>query len=216
MATKYMPGRGERSAPTFDQSKPRELCRFFDELERLFERNAITDHTEMKKDACRYVDYTVERVWKTFPEFSNAGKSFDDFKKAILVHYPDAEGEFVYSALDLEALITTTIATGIATTDALQAFHLEFITITTWLVEKELMGEIEQRRAYIRAFGQPLLGSMKTRLRMLFLKHHPNKPHKVADVYDAARYVLQDEGILPQEPLPDQYTANRASCAHHF
>jgi hypothetical protein len=193
-----MPGRGERSAPTFDQSKPRELIRFFDELERLFVRIGVANQTEMKKDACRYVDFAVERVWRTFPEYADNTASFDDFKKAILVHYPDAEGDFVYSGVDLETLIKAQVAAGIHTTDELQAFHLEFITITTWLIEKELMGEIEQRRDYIRAFAPPLLGSIKARLRMLFLKHHPNKPHKVKDVYEAARYVLQDEGTLPQ------------------
>jgi hypothetical protein len=215
MATKYMPGRGERSAPTFDQTKPRELYRFFDELERLFDRNSITDETERKKDACRYVDYTVERVWKTFPEFADAQKTFDQFKKAILVHYPDAEGDFVYSVLDLEAIIAKTFAAGISTTDALQAFHLDFMTMSTWLVDKELMGEIEQRRAYMSAFASPLSENIKNRLRMLFMKQHPNKPHKIADVYEAAHYVLQDGSIVPQssyrvavQPVPVPATSS--------
>jgi hypothetical protein len=197
-----MPGRGERSAPTFDRSKPRELHRFFDDLERLFERNAITDETEKKKDACRYVDFEVERVWKTFPEYANAAVVYTDFKKAVLVHYPDAEGDFVYSAVDLDTLLASRRRTAIKTTDELQAFHLEFITLTTWLIEKDLMGDFEQRKEYVSAFAEPLLGSIKTRLRMLFLNHHPNKPHKVKDVYAAARYILQDEGTLPQSSYP--------------
>jgi len=198
MAQPYMPARGERNAPKFDQTKPRELCRFFDDLERLFTRVGVANDTEKKKDACRYVDFTVERVWKTFPEYKDITKSYNDFKKAILSHYPDAEGEFVYSELDLEALINRQLAAGIHTTDELQAFHLEFITITTWLVEQDLSSAIEQRKAYIRAFAQPLLGSIKSRLRMMFLQHHPNKAHKVEDVYAAAHYVLQDEGVISQ------------------
>ena len=198
----YMPSRGERSAPTFDQSKPRELFRFFDELERLFLRHNVTSQIEMKKDACRYVDFKVERVWRTFPEYASATATFKDFKDAILVHYPDAEGDFVYSGVDLEALIVAQATAGIRTTDELQAFHLEFITISTWLIEKELLGEIEQRRDYIRAFTPPLLESIKSRLRILHLNHHPNKPHKVQDVYEAARYILQDEGVLPQTSYP--------------
>ena len=202
MTTKYMPGRGERSAPTFDRSKPRELHRFFDDLERLFERNDITNETEKKKDACRYVDFEVERVWKTFPEYASAATSYTDFKKAVLVHYPDAEGDFVYSAVDLDTLLAARRRTAIKTTDELQAFHLEFITLTTWLIEKDLMGDFEQRKEYITAFAEPLLGSIKARLRMLFLDHHPNKPHKVKDIYAAARYILQDEGTLPQSSYP--------------
>ena len=51
MATLYMPGRGERSAPTFDKSKPHKLIHFFDELEHLFICIGVTNETE-KKDAC--------------------------------------------------------------------------------------------------------------------------------------------------------------------
>ena len=135
MPAAFMPGRGERSAPTFDESKPWELFRFFDELERLFIRIGVTNETKKKKDACHYVDFKVERVWRTFPEYADATITYDNFKAAILVHYPDAEGNFVYSALDLETLINTYITAGIHTTDENQAFHLEFITITTWSIE---------------------------------------------------------------------------------
>ena len=110
-----MPGHGERSAPTFDESKPRELFRFFDELECLFICIGMTDETEKKKDACRYVDFKVERVWQTFPEYADATKTYDNFKAAIVVHYPDAEGDFVHSALDLEMLINTYIPASIHT-----------------------------------------------------------------------------------------------------
>ena len=37
---------------------------------------------------------------------------------------------------------------------------------------------------------------------MMFLKHHPNKAHKVQDVYEAAHYILQDEGELQQSSYP--------------
>ena len=193
-----MPSRGERSAPTFDQTQPREIVRFFDELERLFVRVGVTDQQEMKKDACRYVDFSVERVWKTFPEYGNNAKTFLDFKQAILVHYPDAEGDYVYSVNDLDKHINDTIIKGITTTDALQTFHLEFLTISTWLIQKELMGLIEQRRAYLRVFTGELLTRIKARLSIKFMDQHPSKPHTVNEVYETARFVLQDGSVIPQ------------------
>ena len=48
----------------------------------------------------------------------------------------------------------------------------------TWLIEQDQMGELEQRRDYIRAFVQPLLGGIKNRLCIKFLDQHPNKLHK--------------------------------------
>lgn len=197
-----MPDRGQRSAPTFDQTKPYELYRFFEDLERLFTRVGVTSDADKKKDACRYVDVKVERVWKSFPEFADATQNFAAFKAAIQKHYPDAEGDYLYSAVDLEKLITDQFAAGIQNVEQLQAFHLEFITISNWLIEKDLLGEIEQRRSYIRAFDNPLLGSMKARLRMQFLNQHPNKPYKMSEVFEAARFVLQDGEVFPQASNP--------------
>ena len=62
--------------------------------------------------------------------------------------------------------------------------------ITTWLIGKDKMGEFEQRKNYMHMFQQPFLEAIKANLRMNFLKHPPNMPHKIQDVYQAARYEL--------------------------
>jgi hypothetical protein len=71
-----MPARGERAAPTFDKTKPRELTRFFNELEYLFNRAAIESDTDKKVQVVRYVDFEVEEIWKTFPEFKDELKTY--------------------------------------------------------------------------------------------------------------------------------------------
>ena len=197
MAAAYMPNFGERAAPVFNQAKPRELPRYFKALERLFARAGITADADKKEDAIQYVDYEVEQIWKTFPEYANPQASYAAFKAAVIAHYPDATGDFVYSVTELDAHIKKHREDGIVTTDDLQEFHLKFLAITTWLIEKDQMGEFEQRRDYIRAFAQPLSGGIKNRLGMKFLDQHPNKPHKIQDVYEAARYVLLDESGPP-------------------
>ena len=193
-----MPSRGERAAPTFDPERPRELYRFFDQLECLFTQKNVIGEALKKKYACRYVTYEVERTWVRFKEYKDLACSFDDFKKAILAHYPDAEGDFVYSVKDLDDFILAQLASGINTSDELMKFHLHFVTISQWLIDKEIIGEIEQRREYMRAFANPLLTGVTMRLKMSFLKHHPSKPHKIEDVYEAALYTLQDGGFLTQ------------------
>ena len=62
----YMPAHGERAAPTFDTSKPRELIRFFEELEYLFTRASLEEESEKKKPVLRYVDSTSNRSGKPF------------------------------------------------------------------------------------------------------------------------------------------------------
>jgi hypothetical protein len=106
MATTYtMPMHNERAAPTFDSSKPRELSRYFEDIEQLMKRATISDQQDMKKQVLRYVDFSTEQIWKTFPEFLDDNKTYQDFKDAILVHYPDASGDFVYSIRDMDLLI---------------------------------------------------------------------------------------------------------------
>ena len=194
-----MPARGERAAPTFDKTKPRELLRFFDDLEYLMERAAITSESDKKKQAVRYTDFDTEQVWKTFLEFKNNTTSYQDFKQAILVHYPDTSGDFIYSLRDMDSLIGERQPIGINSTQDLSDYHLQFMLITTWLKEKKHLGELEQQRAYIRAFQPPLLSVIQNRLQLKNPDHHPSIPHTVEKVYEAARFVLQgtNQSYLP-------------------
>ena len=72
----YMPACGERAAPTFDTSKPRELIRFFEELEYLFMRASLEEESEKKKHVLSYVEFDVKQIWKTFPEYSDPTKTY--------------------------------------------------------------------------------------------------------------------------------------------
>ena len=203
--TFYMPARGERAAPSFDKSKPRELVRFFEELEYLFERAALTQETEKKKHVLRYVEFEVEQIWKTFPEYTDPTKSYAEFKAAILIHYPDASGDYVYSLRDMDLLIGERQRLGIANTIELAEYHLQFLSITSWLIEKQQLGTLEQQRGYLRAFQPRLLGAINNRLQMKYPDHHPNIPHTVKEVYEAARFILQSATTAPQNyfaPVP--------------
>ena len=193
-----MPARGEHAAPTFDRTKPRELIRFFEELEYLFTRAALQQDAEKKKHVLRYVDFEVEQIWKTFPEYSDPNKTYQDFKDAILVHYPDASGDYVYSLRDMDLLIGERQRIGISNTVDLADYHLKFLSITTWLIKKQQLGTLEQQRAYLRAFQPRLLGAINNRLQMKHPDHHPNIPHSIKDVYEAARFILQSAATAPQ------------------
>ena len=190
-STSHMPARGERSAPTFDKTKPRELPRFFDELEYLFERTELTVDADQKRQVLRYVDFEVEQIWKTLREYTDPEKTYDDFKNAILAHYPDASGDYVYSLSDLDLLLGERQRLGMSTTTELADYHLKFLAITSWLVDKQLLGDLEQKRYYLRGFQQPFCDVINNRLQLKFPDHHPNKPHTMQDVYEAARFIIQ-------------------------
>src|ERR1700678_3515660 len=212
----YMPARGERAAPTFDKTKPRELTRFFNELEYLFNRAAIESDTDKKVQVVRYVDFEVEEIWKTFPEFKDELKTYQDFKEAILKYYPDASGDYVYSLRDVDLLVGERQRLGINNTNDLSDYHLQFLAITSWLIDKKQLGDLEHQRAYIRAFQPTLLVAIINRLQMKFPDHHPNIPHQIHVVYEAARFVLQGSAIPTQtysSTFPQHNTTSSISVA---
>ena len=213
MAQQYMPASGERGAPKFDKTKPRELTRFFSEFERCLARVGINSETEKKSELLRYVDFDTEQIWKRLPEFADITKTYVNFRDAIMVYYPDPTGDFLYSTRDLEILIADCQQKGINTTEELQAYHLAFVGITTWLIEKDHMGDFEQRSSYSRAFQRHLLGNINSRLQLTNLNHHPNKPYQISEIYEAARYLLQcsDTAIPASYPPIAVYPASSST-----
>ena len=98
---------------TFDSSKPRELPHFFKDLEQLFKRAGLqkaqptqADEQLMKEHAVNYVDYAMEQIWKSIPEYDPVNlKTYQAFKDTILSHYPDATGDYIYSIRNMDMLI---------------------------------------------------------------------------------------------------------------
>lgn len=92
-----MPARGKRAMPLFNQARPRETTRFFNDLEVLFGRAQIASDTKKKKLVMYYTDFETEQIWKLFTEFASATASYQNFKDAILEYYLDASGDYIYS-----------------------------------------------------------------------------------------------------------------------
>ena len=211
-----MPARGKSSAPAFDRTKPRELTRYFSDLELCFANNPQIKEPEKKEKATYYVDFDTEQMWKAMPTYADALSSYADFKKAILATYPDGTGDNIYSMREMDSLIGERQRLGIYNANELAEFHRRFQTITAWLILKQQLSDLEQRRAYLRAYSPALLASVKSRLQIKYPDQHPNIPHKIDEVYEAAQYVLQSSpesvsmhavGTMPpvtilQRPVP--------------
>ena len=187
----YIPGRGERGAPTVDITKPRQLVRFFKELEPLFARSSITSDQDKKDMVLKYVELELEEIWARYPEYKDGTKTYANFKQAILDHYPDATGDFLYSLADLDALIGERYRIGIRTLDDLTDYHNRFEAVTSWLREKDHIGKKEEERAYVGAFQPHFWDLIENRLSIKHMNQHPNVPYPIADVYEAARSILQ-------------------------
>ena len=96
----------------------------------------IVTEEEKKKQVLRYVDFNTKQIWKTFPEFINNNKTYNEFKDVILIHYFDATDDFVYPIRDMDLLIGKWQQLGINSAKDISSYHLQFIVITTWLISK--------------------------------------------------------------------------------
>src|ERR1700678_432293 len=78
------------------------------------------------------------------------------------------------------------------------------MAITTWLIKKGQLSELEQGRAYIRAFPAQLQSTIVTRLQFKNPYHHPSIPYPVTEVYNTARTILQGISSLgfTNQPIP--------------
>ncbi|KAJ7732586.1 hypothetical protein DFH07DRAFT_871063 [Mycena maculata] len=146
-----MPARGDRNAPVFDSQKPHELRRYFSDLEFLLGRASITVAAEKKQHATRFLTVEDQEIWEVLPSFTDAAKSYDDFKAEVLKLYAGNDEERRFSLGDLDALIGQYSRVGIITKDDLTSFYHQFLRITTYLIGKSRLSTAEQSRAFLRA-----------------------------------------------------------------
>ncbi|KAJ7140863.1 hypothetical protein C8R44DRAFT_726576 [Mycena epipterygia] len=200
-----MPARGDRNAPTFDADKPHELRRYFTDLEFLFGRAAVTDNTEKKKHATRFLAVDDQETWEALAAFADVAKTYEQFKADVLKLYSGNDEERRYGLQDLDALVGHISRTGIYSKADVTTFYRQFLRITTYLVSKNRLSASEQSRSFLRAM-QPasLLVKVEQRLQIKRPDVHPEDPYDLADIYDAALFVLAGftSTLAPAPPLP--------------
>ncbi|PPR07546.1 hypothetical protein CVT24_008761 [Panaeolus cyanescens] len=206
---KTMPLRGDRSAPTFDPARPRELKRYFADLEYLFKDCNITNEEIKIASAIRYVDFDTAELWEILPEFSAAEPKFSDFKKAVLLLYPDAEDSDRYSLQDLENCIAQARRDGMYSVADAAEYHRKFTAIAHFLKSKNRLSDIEANRKYITGFQDCFWHLVFNRLQLQHANHHPQDPWPINDVYNAVRFILQGSGniIRVEDTLPSSSPA---------
>ncbi|KAJ7254442.1 hypothetical protein C8J57DRAFT_1437199 [Mycena rebaudengoi] len=190
-----MPARGDRNAPQFDSSKPHELRRYFADLEYLLNRAAITDDTEKKMHATRFLSVEDQEIWEALDSFSTANQTYRQFKSAVLKLYAGNDEERRFELADLDAIIGQYSRVGILSMDDLTTFYRQFLRITTYLIQKNRLSAAEQSRSFLRAMQPPAFAlEVKQRLQIKKPDVHPADPYALADIYAAAEFVLAGSG----------------------
>ncbi len=184
-----MPVFGERAAPIFNQKRPNELGRFFTQLESLFIRSTVVLDAEKKKYASTYVDGDTAETWEALEEYTDAAKTYLEFKAKLLELYHQDTLKWIIT--DLDRLIGERQRLGIRSLQELSEFHLKYNAVSTYLIKSDLLSRREQSQSYFRVFDPTLHASIQMRLQIQHKDHHPSMPYQINDIYKAAEWVLQ-------------------------
>jgi hypothetical protein len=185
-----LPARGERSAPTFDDSQPEELERYFADLQALFDRHTVNDENERKLAALKYLKFRTESLWKTTDAWTDQTKTYDEFKAEVYSLYPGATGDRTYTMQDLDAVIGHYARIGIVTAADLGEYYRKFLLISRYLISKNRLATQEQSRTFFRGLQPQLEGLVRQRLQQKFIDHFPDDPYELSAIYEAVSYVL--------------------------
>ncbi|KAJ7360673.1 hypothetical protein DFH08DRAFT_1030769 [Mycena albidolilacea] len=206
-----MPARGDRTAPQFDSAKPRELQRYFSDLEYHFTRSSVADSTEKKKHATRFLDVDDQEVWEALEEFKPA-HSYNDFKAAVLKLYPGNDSDRRYSLADLDSLVGQYARVGILSKGDYSEFYRQFLVITKYLIGRQRLSLTEQSRAFRRAIAPPSLWErVERRLQVKKPDVHPEDPYDIADLNEAVEFALATTSSSPVSTAASQMSSSSQS-----
>ena len=184
-----LPGRGERLAPSFGGGA-KELGCYFAELEALYPLHAVITDVNRKQGALKYLaTAALERTWRASNTFTDATKTFDKFKQEIHEFYPGSSND-VFTFHHLDVLIGKHVHLSIQNATKLGDFHLQFMTISKYLINKSRMSQAEQMQGFLHMLQPELENKVKQPLQITQLQHNPQDPYKLRDLYEAAGYCL--------------------------
>ncbi len=194
MAQPYrMPPRGGAGAPSFDPNNDaRSIIGFFEDLEYNFQQAGVNSPREKKAHAVRYAPDSEKAIWKSYPEFSDPLKSYDDFKKVILAEYIGEGGRMLYTLRDLDMLVGMTSTAGMHSIKEFNDYSRKFRDIASFLVTGSYLRKDERDQLFLQGISEPLRSQVLDRLRIT----HPNvlyprQQYSLAQVTEAVRHVLE-------------------------
>jgi hypothetical protein len=185
-----MPAARHHTAPKFSSDQPRELQRYFEELNNLFGPAGITEDVEKKSQTVRYLDVDQSDLWKGLKGYSDREVSYEDWKEEVINLYPGADEKTKWTMSDLDKLVGERARLGIYNLADLGAYYRVFLMISSFLLNKGKISEAEQSRAFVRGFSTELWERIGRRLEIRVTNHVPDDHWDLNDIKAAGEYVL--------------------------
>ena len=184
-----MPLSREHIALRFDSSKPREICKFWEDIETHFEQSGITDN-EHKPWVLWYVDSDTHNFWESFEEASSDEKTYEVFKAKINEYYPRADGTCQYTTAELLAYIDQALSDGIWDKDKYTTFARGFMQKLQYPLKKEVISKNEQSRFLLGALRPNLCAQVIRQLEIICKDLELDVAYPVGEIDKAIQFCL--------------------------
>lgn len=191
MATRSLPIRGQSSAPKFD-GEPRQLTRYFQDLEAVFQAHAVNAVAERVRLAKHYAELSEE---ETFNSIDPAQLTdWDNFKTAVIKEYPGADDDRRYALSDLESVVAKWGAKDFEDRDQVGEYYREFNRVAHFLIDKGRLSSQQRDKMFPNAFTGDLRQRLDARLQILHPNVHPDDGYAIAQTRDAAVFLVGGGG----------------------
>ncbi|KAJ8594380.1 hypothetical protein M405DRAFT_729842 [Rhizopogon salebrosus TDB-379] len=153
-----MPLRGTPTAPKFD-GNPRELIRYFEDVEQLADAAALTDVQRIKA-TLRYIHRDDAETWEILPEVK-AG-DFDKFCEAVKELYPGCKEDKSYMRDDLKNLVANQAKKTMHSQDDVGDYLRKFRRISTYLISNNRLADPGRDRMFLEGLHQEYVMTQST------------------------------------------------------
>ena len=202
--------RNERSVPSFDPTRPRELVRYLEDLEDHFTRCAIADLDDRKKWTLKYVPMRVADLWESLPEWT-AAKDWATLKTAVQKRYPASTDTQRFTYQELLRLVRERSRKEITSITEWSEYLNEYLEVSLYLVKQSRLSELEQRRYLLESLSTNLHREVSAHMRNVNPTRDPEEVEEVSKIDEAVSYCLRSPQRVKFEESPTAIPSNSSA-----
>ncbi len=193
-----MPLSNERGTPQWVATSREGVQRYFRDLKRVMAKYQVTDDAERKEAALIYVPIDVAKRWESLPTYSDAAKTYSDFRDQVLSFYLGSDKDHKFTLREFDDVVSSRVRTGINSLSEYMAFYGEFYPIARYLMEKT-HPELTQRQVVdtmLRLLHDNRRPAVEARLNQKVPDKHREDSYTVEQVHEAISHVIDNQAAF--------------------
>lgn len=140
----------------------------------------------------RYLEGDDYDAWNTRP--SAQGNDWNLFKQEIRAMYPGSEDNARFSVTDLKLFVENHAAIPMQSRSQFGEYYRNFLTRSGWLLNRNVISHRERNKLFMNGFHISFRQQLHTQLQLQEPLHALDEPWDIADVEQAARFLLDGNG----------------------